>query len=184
MSDSTLPRESADYLEILTDVFSEVIDEQSCKSESSDDITPSLAQCLQFVFLHGQSPIGKIAAGLSITVPAASQLVDRLVQKQLVLREIRSEDRRQSYVTLTDAGKSFAEHNKAARTDWFKSIMAGMSDDKRASLVDGLEEFIRVAIEKGSDAECACVRCGIEHVAFCVVSKAHLDTTGEQMKDF
>lgn len=53
----------------------------------------------------GSLRVGDIAQALSITVGAASKLVDRVVDAGLIRRELDTEDRRASRVALTDAGQ-------------------------------------------------------------------------------
>lgn len=182
---STLSRESVEYLEILTDVFAELVTKVAEEdNKCNGDVTPSLAQCMQYLYLHGVSPIRRIAAGLSITLPAASQLVDRLVQKDLVTREHNHDDRRLASVELTEEGRSWIVAARTARMDWLRRILVRMPEDRRDALVDSLEEFIRLALEVTGHVDEACVRCGIDHLAFCVVNRAHLSATGEQMDGF
>jgi DNA-binding MarR family transcriptional regulator len=185
MEQATLTRESVEYLEILADVFAELVTKVSEEgSRSNGDITPSLAQCLEYLYLHGPSPIRKIAAGLSITVPAVSQLVERLVGKNLVTREHSSNDRRLALVELTEAGSEWIRQARSSRMEWLRTILRRMSADQRHTLVDSLEEFIRIALEERGHFDEACVRCGIDHLAFCVVSRAHQKVTGEPLEKY
>lgn len=185
MEQSTLPRESVEYLEILSDVFAELVNKvEDGNGRENGDITPSLAQCLEFLYLHGASPIRRIASGLSITVPAVSQLVERLVLKNMVTREHNQEDRRLARVELTTEGREWIVRARSSRMEWLRDILGRMSESRRQSLVDSLEEFIRIALETSGHVDEACVRCGIDHLAFCVVNKAHQRATGEQMEAF
>lgn len=54
---------------------------------------------------EGSLRVGDIARALTITVGAASKLVDRIVAAGLVQRELDSEDRRASRLALTVAGQ-------------------------------------------------------------------------------
>jgi DNA-binding MarR family transcriptional regulator len=186
MSQITLPRDSAEYLEILSDVFAEIVRKAAAARENhgAGEVTHSLAQCLGYIYLHGPSSIRKIAAGLSITVPAASQLVDRLVHKGLVVREHSREDRRLARVDLTDEGRAVVADARSARMAWLREILDRMSPERRSALVDSLEEFIRIALEAGGHVDEACVRCGIDHLAFCIVGRTHATTTGEPLEEF
>jgi len=185
MSQTVLPRDSVEYLEILSDVFAELVRKEAAQEDrSGSDITPSLVQCLEFIYLHGPSSIRKIASGLSITVPAASQLVERLVRKDLVTREHAREDRRLARVDLTEGGRRVVRRARSARATWLREILAQMPAERRAALVDSLEEFIRSALEARGNVDEACVRCGIDHLAFCIVNRAHISATGEPIERF
>ncbi|HPP73845.1 MAG TPA: MarR family transcriptional regulator [Armatimonadota bacterium] len=186
MNETTLSRESIEYLEILSSVFAEIVRKEaaSCESNSDSSITPSLVQCLQYIYLHGPSPVRKIATGLAITVPAASQLVERLVRKGLVNREHNKQDRRFASVSLTEEGIAVVQHARSARTAWLREVLNKMPEDKRRELVDTLEEFIKLILESSGNVDEACMRCGIDHLAFCIVNKVSVETTGKPMIEF
>ena len=75
-------RDSSEYAEILAEIFIETMGKSTERQTCSDaDITPALMECLQYVYLHGPSPVHQIASGLEMTISGASQLVDRLVKK-------------------------------------------------------------------------------------------------------
>lgn len=187
VSPATLvPRDSVDYLEILLEVFAEIVRRTTTGQENHavGDITPSLVQCLQYIYLHGPSPIHRIATGMSMTLPGASQLVERLVQKRLVSRVHNPEDRRLARVELTDEGKAVVIEARSARSARLREVLDKMPAGQREALVNSLEKFIRLALESSGQVDEACARCGIDHLAFCVVNQAHVDSTGEPMEEF
>ncbi|MEN6519793.1 MAG: MarR family transcriptional regulator [Armatimonadota bacterium] len=186
MNKNTLSKNSVEYLEILSAIFAELVRKAASarEPEASEDITPSLIQCLQHIYLHGPSSIRKIATGLSITFSAASQLVERLVRKGLATREESKKDRRFASVNLTDEGRSVVMEARAARSRWLRDIFDKIPDDRRETLVDNLEEFILLALETRESIEEACVMCGIDHLAFCVVNRASISKTGEPLGEY
>lgn len=185
MEQAALTRESVEYLKILADVFAELVTKVTEEDgRANGDVTPSLAQCLEYLYLHGPSPIRKIALGLSISVPAVSQLVERLVGKELVTREHSEDDRRLARVELTDVGRKWIVQARLSRMEWLRAILGMMTDERRSSLVDSLEEFIKLALETNGHVDEACARCGIDHLAFCVVGQAHQRVTGEPMEKY
>lgn len=182
MNKTTLPRDSVEYVEIIAEVFSLLT--QNREVPVTDDITPSLLQCLQYIYLHGPTSIRKIALGLSVTFPAASQLVERLVQKELITREHCTTDRRRADVGLTDEGRAVIQRSRAQKSRWMASVIDKMTEEQRDCLVNSMEEFIRIALETHGGIDNACIRCGIDHLAFCVVSKARTSITGEPLEDY
>lgn len=185
MGEILLPKDSGEYAGIVSEVFAEVIRKSALGQAAIDgEITPSLLQTLRYVYLHGPSSIRKIGAGLSISVSAASQLVDRLVHKDLVKRRETECDRRLATVELTDAGRKLVIEARQERTQWMERILDGMPQERRQALVESLEEFIRIALSAEADIDHACVRCGIEHLAFCVLNRAHIAATGQQIEDY
>lgn len=187
-------RDSNEYAEIIAEIFVETVTKSAGKIAGSDaqhdEITPSLMECLQYVYLHGPSPVREIACGLEISVSAASQLVDRLVKKDLVTRRENESDRRLTSVELTESGREAVRLMRQRRSEWFDSILRTMSGADRRALRDGLESFLKVALAGEENIDRACVRCGMEHVAFCVVNSvkrqrelARNDQDQEQLRE-
>ncbi len=168
-------RDSAEYAEIIAEVFVEAVRKKAtaamCCDYESEEITPSLMECLQYVYLHGPSPVREIACGLEVSVSAASQLVDRLVRKGLTTRRENEEDRRLTSVELTETGAELVRQMRERRLRWFESVVNAMPESKRRSFLDGLEGFLKVALAGEENIDRACVRCGMVHVPFCVVNR-------------
>lgn len=177
-----ISRESAEYAEILAEVFAESLaksaDRALCSDKVHNDITASLMECLQYVYLHGPSPIREIANGLEVSLSAASQLVDRLVRKNLVVRRENESDRRLTSIELTETGRVAAQDVRRSKSDWFRSILSAMPDCEREAFRDGLEGFLKIALAHDEKVERACVRCGMEHVPFCVVNRVKSERDG------
>ncbi|MCE5314309.1 MAG: MarR family transcriptional regulator [Armatimonadota bacterium] len=172
---SEIVRDSADYAEILAEVFVETVQRYTADAMHCDycgeEITRSLMECLQYVYLHGASPVREIACGLQVSVSAGSQLVDRLVKKGLVTRSENQADRRLTHVELTDSGRQIVEKMRESRSKWFESIMKNMPEEMRLAFLEGLEGFLKVSLADTENIDRACVKCGMEHVSFCVINK-------------
>lgn len=172
--ESHVSRDSAEYTEIIADVFVETVNKWARKAmydEQDPEITPALMECLQYVYLHGASPVGEIASGLEITTSAASQLVDRLVKKGLATRRENESDRRLMSVELTPGGKEAVGRMRRRKSEWFEAILGAMPEGEQEAFRDGVEGFLRVALAGEDNIDRACVRCGMEHVSFCVVNR-------------
>jgi len=184
MSSDVLPKQSVEYLETLSDVFANLINKGGWKNIEHGDVTASLAQCMEFLLLHGSSSISKIAEGMSITLPAASQLVERLVKKGLAVRKQEPSDKRIAKVELTESGRDMIMKARADRLSWINEITSRMTAEQKDSFIESLELFIRAALENDGKFEEACARCGIEHLAYCIVTQTSKDVTGEPLKKF
>ncbi|MGI6296738.1 MAG: MarR family winged helix-turn-helix transcriptional regulator [Armatimonadota bacterium] len=167
-------RDRNEYTEMVAEIFVDTIRKSATKSACPDpdgDITQALMECLQYVYLHGSSSIREIATGLEISLSAGSQLVDRLVKKNLVTRDKGTDDRRLTKVELTEAGRTAVREMRQRKSEWFDSILEAMSPDRRKALRDSLESFLSLALENADDAGRACVRCGMGYVQSCVINK-------------
>jgi len=186
MHEQAPARESPEYAEVLSEIFSAYV-ELSVNRLAADrelGITPALADCLQFVYLHGICSVRRIAEGLSITEPAASQLVDRLVRGGLLTRTEDEHDRRLTRVWLTEKGLEAASRNRTARQESFARVLSRLDQQTRKALVSSLEGFLTAALGDAEEIEKFCKHCGIDHVAYCVLNRAHQAVTGVQMEEY
>lgn len=175
MKHSQMDKKSAEYAEIISDIFVDIMrkasSEAMCCECNGEEMTPSLMQALHYVFLHGASPIREIASGLEISLSAASQLVDRLVKRGLVTRRENESDRRLIHVDLTCAGSDLVKQMRENRYKWFAAVIESMSEQAKDGFLEGMEEFLKITLAKKSNIDQACARCGMEHVSFCVINK-------------
>ncbi|MEX2431240.1 MAG: MarR family transcriptional regulator [Dehalococcoidia bacterium] len=74
------------------------------------DVELTLPQLRALLLLHkGVQRMGDLAAGLGVTLPSATSVVDRLVGKELVERSHDERDRRVVTCVLTEAGRTAVE---------------------------------------------------------------------------
>lgn len=88
---------------------------------------------------EGQCRVQDIAAGLRITVGAASKIVDRLEGAALVRRHPHESDRRSSVVVMTDGGRRTAAVGGAAMESVLGDHLQGLPADQ----VDAVSERLR-----------------------------------------
>src|ERR671939_556833 len=80
------------------------------------DLTIGQLRALFVLFQVGPTPIGQLGATLGLGKPAASLLVDALVQHGLVERREDPSDRRRTFVSLTRTAEGLiAEHVTGSR---------------------------------------------------------------------
>jgi len=90
--------------------------------------------------------ISHLGEHMDISAPAASQLVERLVQHGLVERTEDPNDRRAKQLTLTPKGRELIETGIVARTRWVDELAASLSPetyDAVASTLAMLTEMVR-----------------------------------------
>lgn len=86
----------------------------------------------------------RLAAALGISAPAATQLMDRLVRKQLIKRRSADGDRRAVVVELTGKGRSIVEKLRQRRGEVFAQALARLSSSDRAEVVVALSKVAEV----------------------------------------
>src|SRR5215217_5457017 len=73
-------------------------------------LTPAQVKVLLHLGSHRQMTVGEIAAALSCSMPAASELVDRLVDAGHLVRASDPTDRRRVLVTATPESQRISVH--------------------------------------------------------------------------
>ena len=106
----------------------------------------SMAQCKAMLFLcqEGAATISGVAEGLGIGRPAASNLVERLVQQGLAHREEDPADRRRSVASLTGPGQELAGRLQQLHVTQLSRHLAQLADEDLGALVQGAEALARV----------------------------------------
>ena len=186
MEEGVLSRESVEYAEILAEVFAALVERSVGRGGADPEhgLTEALAGCLRYLYLHGSCSIGRIAEGLGISEPAASQLAERLVRVGLAVRKEEERDRRLSIVALTENGVEVASRGRAARQQAFARAFDQMDAGARRAFLQGIEAFMVAALGDEEEIEQFCARCGIDHVAFCVLNRIHQAVKGSQMESY
>lgn len=108
------------------------------------DLTMAQMRVLVMLTLHDKLTIGEIAESLKITLPTASHLVERLVQAHLVERVEDAADRRRTFATLTEQGKTLTGEMRGhfpIAEHWLQAL----TDEELTALALGLQALIRVA---------------------------------------
>ena len=109
----------------------------------------TMGQCKAAMFLAHRGPmtIGQLAGALRTGQPAASILVDRLVQLGLVQRTEDSADRRRTFVQLSPAGQEVVDSFHRYRVDFLSELIRRMDVEDLGALVRGLISLVAVATE-------------------------------------
>ncbi len=95
--------------------------------------------------------ISWIAGRLGIDPATVVRAVDSLEKRGLVQRRRDKRDRRQVFVEFMEAGRAAREEMQQRFKARIRAIFMAMSEEDRASLIRGLEAFVRVGQEVGDD---------------------------------
>jgi DNA-binding MarR family transcriptional regulator len=82
----------------------------------------------------GTCGVTDLGTHLGVTSAAASQMLDRLVQLELILRTEDPDDRRGKQIELTDKGKRFLEDGIRARQTWVNDLLQSLSRDEKQTI--------------------------------------------------
>ncbi|MGB7873209.1 MAG: MarR family transcriptional regulator [Anaerolineales bacterium] len=94
---------------------------------------------------HEHCGISDLSDNLEITNAATSQLVDKLVQANLLVRTENPNDRRAKQVSLSPAGEAFIGSAIAERSRWVDDLAAVLNTDEQQKVAEALEILTEAA---------------------------------------
>ena len=103
------------------------------------------ARCLMFVAINPSISISALAAHLRIGLPAASGLVERLVEAGHIDRQADPNDRRQQLVSLTDKGRALVDRFRELPSGKLGDLITGLSLEELRGLRLGVAAIEREA---------------------------------------
>lgn len=130
---------------LLTTLLSSTFRQILWKQALELDLTYSQAQGLFHLEQHPRSLATDLARAFRITLPAVTQVVDRLVGKRLVERTENPKDRRQVLLSLTRAGRRLARDLQAAQMAGMSEVLQRIPSDERKEVVRGIERLVAAA---------------------------------------
>ena len=106
----------------------------------SKDSGLTLPQMSTLFHLHHGSSCGVSDVGelLGVTNAAASQMVDRLVQYELIERSEDPVDRRVKQLRLTKKGRAIVRESIEARRRWMAKLTNALTPDEQVSIITAL----------------------------------------------
>ena len=109
----------------------------------------SQLMALNFVSHKTSCSISDLGDRMGVTNAAASQLLERLVQQELITRTEDPNDRRGKLVELTAQGTKILEESLQARRGWLINLEEALSPEERQTALAALH----VLIEKAKNLE-------------------------------
>ncbi len=111
----------------------------------------SMSQIFALTFVHhkGTCGVSDLGEGMGVSSAAASQLLDKLVQLEMIERTEDPEDRRVKQITLTNKGEQLLKESYLARQSWFHQIEERLSDEEKKQAITALN----LMINKGKNLE-------------------------------
>jgi DNA-binding MarR family transcriptional regulator len=104
------------------------------------DITMAQAKVLYLVRATGSIQMSDLVARLGVTIPTVTGIVDRLVERDLVVRRGTPDDRRRVLVEITPAGVELIDGMRDLSAGQMLGLLAVMDEDELGMFVD----FLRV----------------------------------------
>ena len=139
--------EAQRLLDLLNALGSTTFRQLLWQRASELDLTYAQSQVLYYVGDHPECHMGDVAKAFGVTLPAVTHIVDRLEQKQFLLRGDHPADRRVYLLELTRQGKALVHELRTMQQRGVEAVLARMSSDDRAKVIKGLEALVDAATE-------------------------------------
>lgn len=100
---------------------------------------------LMQLYYHGPVSLLALRQTMLTSRAAATQLVDKLVQLDLVARTEDSRDRRVKMISLTDSGRKLVSDSLSARDRWMEKLTEEFSAEEQRSIAAALNLLVDAA---------------------------------------
>ena len=179
---TTLPELDLAATDHLSRLFSRAVSHVLAAGlQDYGDVTPSQHQALACLGGHRECTVGELAAGLGVSCPAATKLVDRLVAKGLAARHPSPCDRRQVRLLLTPAGLQVLQAVAQARRKLVRQVFSQLSRSRQVGLLRGMEALLASLVTDPRTALALCLHCGPAHHDHCLLNRLHRTLAGTNL---
>lgn len=108
------------------------------------DLTISQVKAVFLLAHHGALAVSELAGLLGIGNPAASILVQQLVEQELVERSEDAQDRRRTLVSLTAQGTQLISSQREQGETRLRHWLSQLEDDQLVDLLHGLRALVEI----------------------------------------
>lgn len=143
MNDVTQLVAVTDSIRILQSVrrIAQCVEHHSKRLTATHNITSPQLVALMAIAQLGASTLKSIGRAIHLSPSTVVGIVDRLEEKGLVRRERDTRDRRNVYVTVTEAGQVLVDNAPSALPQGFSSALGALPENDQHTLVVVLEQF-------------------------------------------
>ena len=135
MANNELIRFSAEVSRIMPDIMRDFLRRQT-KEVTEGNISLPQVLILDVLKDHASMRMGELAKYLSVTMAAATGIVDKLVRSGLVTRGSSADDRRIVNISITSGGRRIIKKHNEAKQKAFMDIFGHLSAEDRAKYLE------------------------------------------------
>ena len=106
------------------------------------DLTPTQVKVLLQLGTHRQMTVGEIANALGVSMPAASELVDRLVDAGHLARATDPADRRRVLITATPESARISARLRGVREAQVRYALGQLAPEERPAFIRSLQALV------------------------------------------
>ena len=108
------------------------------------DLTVPQFRVLAFLEHHQGSSLSDVAEHTGLTLPSISKLVDGLVQRKLIQREISPDDRRRVFLTLTRDGGHLLEFARRLTQIRLAEVLQPLTPAEQTTVMQAMQILQRI----------------------------------------
>ncbi len=124
-------------------------------------LSHSQISTLHMLYHRSECTVGNVSRMLSVSNPAASQLLDQLVTQGIIERFGSSSDRRIRLHRLSEEGLRMMKESRAVKKDWFRLLADKLSEEELRTTTDALEVLnAKIRLFGGESEKCRCHKHG------------------------
>jgi DNA-binding MarR family transcriptional regulator len=142
---STLDQDHArDFVELLDAMVGMVMFPTSAPMQTID-VTPHEGKSLMWIGKHNPSVMSEFARGIGVPLSSATHIIDRLVEKNLIVRRRSDTDRRIVEIELSELAKRRHKRFYEQRLSASNLMLATLGDADRTNLIEILQRMVSAA---------------------------------------
>nr|WP_033827135.1 MarR family transcriptional regulator [Bacillus andreraoultii] len=119
----------------------EAIEKQIVKNVKDYGLNLTEFAVLELLFHKGDQPIQKIGQKILLASSSITYVVDKLEEKNYLVRKACPTDRRVTHASITDEGKKIMEDIFPRHKEAMSKIMAGLNTDEKEMVVEKLKKL-------------------------------------------
>jgi len=116
------------------------------------DLTMPQLKVVLLLFLNGPLRMSVLASGLGVSLATTTGVVDRLVERGIILRESQPDDRRVVLCHLSDKGHKLTSGLWRSARDRVRMLLKAIAPPQLALLAEALESLSQAGIVTKEDA--------------------------------
>lgn len=133
--------ERALKLFIVLSRASKVVLEEANKLIETYELNPTEFAVLELLYHKGRQPIQKIGQKILLRSGSMTYVVDKLEKKGLLERVFCTEDKRITYMSITQAGKDLIEKIFPSHENNIQSLMSTLTDEEQDTAIELLKKL-------------------------------------------
>jgi len=130
------------YIERMIHAF--MVTQCGCLNDAAANLSMQELKVIKFIGNNGPSIMREIADYLMLAMSTMTGIVDKLVEKNYVVRERSEEDRRIVRVALTDAGREIYEMDHKNFMELSRQMLQPLNEKEQETLINLLRKISQV----------------------------------------